>query len=292
LSHYRGQKSFFAASALAITLMLPLAGQAQPGNGVWREIQTIVLPPTPAGVNDVHIKFKNDEPWAYSPFGGDEIPKAGFLQVSPHGPEADFSGQVDWGGGSPPEGGRLQLTIPIITKSQHFTPLEGTWTFKASGPQPIDGFAKLKFQGTVVGDPMIDFWLTNDDDNYLLLTNVATLSNTPELPLDAPVGSVPGFVDLWSSLLLAPGEESPHFISPNVDPGHFLYVKLDAYVSDAVGNILSGGIGYQWGHEVETVPEPSTWAMIVVGFFGLAFASRRGRLQPQPERPKVKQVGV
>lgn len=87
------------------------------------------------------------------------------------------------------------------------------------------------------------------------------------------VGTAAGFTD-------APAGKDWQFKSTalpsaklDVDPGYFTY----AYTSGGTGNTnetcwssCGGGGGY-------TVPEPTTWALMIAGFAGLGFSVRRAR---------------
>jgi hypothetical protein len=46
-----------------------------------------------------------------------------------------------------------------------------------------------------------------------------------------------------------------------------------SWLPNTAGNVLLGGIS------IQAVPEPGTWAMMLLGFAGIGFASRRRQLR-------------
>jgi hypothetical protein len=218
-----------------------------------REKVSVTLPAAPKYVHDFHLDFKNDEPWFFSTIAVDSPTLFPFDVVQTHQnpPPNDLTGSVNWLGGHPAAGSTIVLGFTIVTLSQHFTNINATWSFVNAPNQKINGADGVKIEATPVGDPMVDFRISNTGGEYLLLTNVNTQSNISALPLDTAVDSTSGFVSLWPSLLLAPGEESPHFISSPIDAGKYFYAEFTSYQSDASGDLLSEGVGIVWGRPLQ-----------------------------------------
>jgi hypothetical protein len=229
---------------------------------------TLTLPQAPANTTDLDLTVDNSVPFTFAneekwPRG--EFNSAGGVKTD------DTHATITYLGGSP--GGEVMtIGFQIDTAVQNFHVDSIGWSFKHGNDQPIPGLVGARFKMTPVKDPMVDFTITNNSVGYLLFSNVATLSNSLDLPLGDPVGSIPGFVPLWATLLLAPGQTSPDFISSTVDPGNFVYVEGTAFVSDATGDELSGGLDFRYGHQTP-IPEPPTWAMLIAGFVALALAA-------------------
>jgi len=99
------------------------------------------------------------------------------------------------------------------------------------------------------------YWGSVDDYNLITFYNAA----------NNPIASLTGS-DL--SPLIADGNQqsdlSNRFVTISLQGGQFAYARLSSSSNSfEIDNISAG------------VPEPSTWAMMLIGFAGLAFASRR-----------------
>jgi PEP-CTERM motif len=126
------------------------------------------------------------------------------------------------------------------------------------------------------------------------ITAADITDTTPGFDIVIPVNGVPGpsggFGDFSVGLQGDWNGTSNHFAGPitfdisGISVSDFV-VNSDGYfaVADALGNVGTGDIGGKIGTVVGT-PEPSTWAMMLLGFAGLGFAgyrkSQRGRIAP------------
>ena len=126
------------------------------------------------------------------------------------------------------------------------------------------------------------------------ITAADVTDTTPGFDIVIPVNGVPGpsggFGDFSVGLQGDWNGTSNHFAGPitfdisAISVSDFV-VNSDGYfaVADALGNVGTGDIGGKIGTVVAT-PEPSTWAMMLLGFAGLGFAgyrkSQRGRIAP------------
>jgi hypothetical protein len=69
--------------------------------------------------------------------------------------------------------------------------------------------------------------------------------------------------------------------SMSTTPG-FLLTGLDGYLYSAGRQFGAGTVSFSAQPIVTAVPEPSTWALIILGFFGVGFmAYRRKGARPQ-----------
>jgi hypothetical protein len=56
--------------------------------------------------------------------------------------------------------------------------------------------------------------------------------------------------------------------------GGYGYGNIYEYTPGGVQSTFASGLSYPWGMAFQPVPEPSTWATLVMGFLGL-FGLRR-----------------
>ena len=275
------QTRTLAASAIIILIAAVGApSQSLANTNPAKEQITLTLPAVPDGVTDFHLDFKNSAPFVIDKVAKGPFSSASFSSVSGVGGNL---GNVTYKGATTP-GSIITVGFSIETAKQDFTTTDVSWSYAVGKNTPIPGITGANFKATPIGDPMVDFKLTNTSSGYLLFTNVTTLSNVAELPLGAPVGSIPGFTSLWASLLLAPGQSSPDFISPMIDPGNFIFVEGTSYESNSTGDKLSDSVSWRFGHQT-SIPEPATWLMMLFGFgsVGAVMRSRRRRLPPPPK---------
>jgi hypothetical protein len=107
-----------------------------------------------------------------------------------------------------------------------------------------------------------------DGDQYsLALTNLETSVKTDFIS-SPPPGLTANFIDDNYNLAFAPGSTYSH-IAINVGPGSYTVTgeALQSPYGAGRGGIKLGG----------SVPEPATWAMMLVGFGGLGSLLRRRR---------------
>jgi hypothetical protein len=112
-----------------------------------------------------------------------------------------------------------------------------------------------------------------------------TTPSPPSFTKVLPVGGVPGdtggFGDFTAGLQGNWSGTSNHFAGPitfdiaGISTSDFVAnSKGFIAVADVLGNVGTGDIGGKTGTIVAT-PEPSTWAMMLLGFAGLGFAAYR-----------------
>jgi len=102
-----------------------------------------------------------------------------------------------------------------------------------------------------------------------LLTIMVT-STPPGTSGSLPAGSISGTVTGTTSL------GSINFAPGGITLGDFFYTVTNSPLS--IVSIPSGGVTTIQGF-VASVPEPSTWAMMLIGFGAIGFAARRRRSQ-------------
>jgi hypothetical protein len=225
ISRYR--LATLAGIAISISVAIPSRGYAA------LEQLSLTLPATPAGASDLDLDVLNDAPFTFGP--ANKFATGGF-NPNPITSQSDPThGSVHFKG-APVAGTTMTIGIVIDTGFQSFQVNILNWSFQTGRRRRFPVWLAPNSRRSRLAIPMIDFTITNTTSGYLLFTDVATLSNSPDLPLGDPVGSIPGFVPLWASLLLVPGQTSPDFISPEVDAGNFLYVDATAFESDVNGD--------------------------------------------------------
>jgi hypothetical protein len=139
------------------------------------------------------------------------------------------------------------------------------------GPQPtvtldLLGSAKLAATGGVEGTSEI--YLTVDDGtNYLVAgVNYREGGATPVIDTDFGTGVQAGFDP--ASFTLQTGGENAASASAYLDPYFFVDPSTPNLAEYSI--VVSAGIG-----NAPATPEPSTWAMMLLGFAGLGFFGYR-----------------
>jgi hypothetical protein len=105
--------------------------------------------------------------------------------------------------------------------------------------------------------------------------------------LELSLGGVPSSSLSFSSVILSGTPDVGTFASVNVNPmnlnsfmfGPFL-IASGVYTLTINGNATDGG-GFGGGVSVSAVPEPATWAMLLLGFGAIGFQIRRRRQRLQ-----------
>jgi PEP-CTERM motif len=127
-----------------------------------------------------------------------------------------------------------------------------------------------------------DFSVTNNlSGGDRIYQFIADNLGYPAIPVGEPTGfAVPDFeVAIWTdddyNSAIAPGETGDFLALVYVD---YILPSIDWSVSVEGGP--NGEATVFFGGTVETIPEPSTWAMTLLGFAGLGFAGYRRTRKP------------
>jgi PEP-CTERM motif len=176
--------------------------------------------------------------------------------------------------------GKVTVGIKIKSPENDFKIVNAEWITEGGRTLDIPE-RQYDFKVTPVGDPQSLFTLRNDNsDAFLTFSGLRFLNNSTELPLDAPVGSLPGFVSFQSlfgidTITLPPMTVSQSFLFPEIDPGNFLYIESAVFLSSPEGTPLSNTTEVRFGHQ-SPIPEPSTYLLLGTGLFWLlTFGQRR-----------------
>lgn len=140
-------------------------------------------------------------------------------------------------------------------------------TMNATGPDIIGDIIRINYQdGPGLDDPFVEtLTFTNTDPGTYVLSLVTTFSS----------------VDFTSAILTGPSGPvnlAIQFDLPTLERWTTSEVGLLAgqYTLTITGN--AGGDGQMGGHiDIKAVPEPATWAMMLLGFGAVGFAMRRRR---------------
>ena len=106
-----------------------------------------------------------------------------------------------------------------------------------------------------------------NDYRFVAISNSVTSSLVPEErtdPFSASVVNASGLSSVWNFL----------YVESRFTGASFQFTNQSVTVTSVAGTPTTGhGVG-----AVAGIPEPSTWAMMLVGFFGLGIALRRQRM--------------
>jgi hypothetical protein len=128
-------------------------------------------------------------------------------------------------------------------------------------------------------------------DTAITAADITGLPVTPTFTFTSPVNGVPGpsggFGNFSAGLQGDWSGTSNHFAGPidfdiaGISVSDFVVNSKGFFaVADVLGNVGTGDVGGKTGTIVGT-PEPSTWAMLLLGFAGLGFAGyRKARRAP------------
>jgi PEP-CTERM motif len=122
-------------------------------------------------------------------------------------------------------------------------------------------------------------------DTAITAADITGLPVTPTFTFTSPVNGVPGpsggFGNFSAGLQGNWTGTSNHFAGPidfdiaGISVSDFVVNSKGFFaVADVLGNVGTGDVGGKTGTIVGT-PEPSTWAMMLLGFAGLGFAGYR-----------------
>ena len=182
------------------------------------------------------------------------------------------------------------LDAPYITNSwcsscgNVFQPLD---QFTLSTSATITGLNLLTYNGNTAYDGLGGF--TFDVFNS---THTALLFSTPVSAVTL-VQTLPGHIDevtgLISPLNLAAGTYWAGFYAvylglPTLPGGNGSAIVTNPPGSGILFETIGGNLAYQLVGNISAVPEPSTWAMMILGFAGIGFMAYRRRSQTVPFR--------
>ncbi len=114
----------------------------------------------------------------------------------------------------------------------------------------------------------------NGGYSYIRMSNAISTGLEPDGRTDAfsGIGTNTGSLGRgWNTLYEENTDPTPHLI----DVTSFSFANQSVAVTSTPGTPTSGR-----GVNLIAVPEPATWAVMLVGFFGLGAALRRGRRAP------------
>jgi hypothetical protein len=122
-------------------------------------------------------------------------------------------------------------------------------------------------------------------DTAITAADITGLPVTPTFTFTSPVNGVPGpsggFGDFSAGLQGNWSGTSNHFAGPidfdiaGISVSDFVVNSQGFFaVADVLGNVGTGDVGGKTG-TIAGTPEPSTWAMMLLGFAGLGFAGYR-----------------
>jgi hypothetical protein len=176
---------------------------------------------------------------------------------------------------------RIAMTAPALALALVAAPVQATVTFNVTGSYS-DG-------GTLSGT-----FTTDDALTTLESTSLTVLGGT--LGLDGVIFNDASYItagtqDLPNSFLLLALSDvdkslSLVFVSPLTLSGATLSTASDNY-QEFVGTrtIVSGSVVN--ANPTSAVPEPATWAMMLLGFGGIGFQLRRRRFQSASYLPRI-----
>jgi PEP-CTERM motif len=252
--------------ALLVVTCLGVPSEASASfRGAAAEELTITATTTSPDVTDLDFTIENsggftffDQPrWSKGPFTHVDSNK-----INP------TAGRIIFDGATLSTDTKVNIGFITFSKVNNFTLSQARWSFAGGVHTIISSLTDISLSCMPVGDPQNEFTISNNSDGYVAYTDLSFLSNTPELPLDAPVGTLPGFVTFDPFLLLAPGA-SADFLFPEIDPANYIYFEMASYVSDASGQLFGPAVGIRFGHQAP-IPEPSTYVLLLGGFALLA----------------------
>ena len=150
------------------------------------------------------------------------------------------------------------------------------------GPAPTGVLLDFSAEGSAVGNANWVAQLNSYDDASLVWTETFGECQSPESvcnqKLDVPIGRLYGVL---LTVAAGPGETEPTLVD-----GHIGTETLSAGVAglDPIVSIDPGFLAAHPGYSLvfgatspSSVPEPSTWVMLGLGFAGLGYAGLRGR---------------
>ncbi len=251
------------------------------------ETMTITLK-APETIKDLTIRISNSKP-----FTCEDIEASQFVAKTCD-KTSDTTARIILSNPSDILAGPGEVTVGIKIKSPEndFKIVEAEWITE-NGRRLNIPERQYDFKVTPVGDPQSLFTLRNDNpDAFLTFSGLRFLNNSTELPLGAPVGSLPGFTSFESlfgidTITLPPMTVSQSFLFPEIDAGNFLYIESTVFLSSPEGTPLSNTSDVRFGHQSPT-PEPSTYLLLGTGLVGLlTFGQRRKPRWSAEKRPCV-----
>ena len=158
-------------------------------------------------------------------------------------------------------------TTKLVDPDKEVRITRSVWTDQngtAIASVPVPGFK-------VAGDPIYTIFNDLEDLISFEVRDLQFLSNVPEIPLSLiDPGNMSGFGPTESPFVLAPNASMDFSVTPDLDPGMWLYAQGDVYstAGDFLGSFL---------HGYQRVPEPTTLVLLTAGAAYGALGARRRR---------------
>jgi hypothetical protein len=173
------------AWAIAVGLAFSATGAYAGNNVPGKESFSTTIKTITDNTNDLEITFHNTAPFDFT--STDDWNKGGFdhSQGTHAGDPTDKSGAAIFDGGSFDANTEITISFETSSDENQFIIDGGFWTHHDLSPaDPIPGLKGQGFKASAVGDPQIDFTITNNSADYHVYSNLSFLSNSPELPLN------------------------------------------------------------------------------------------------------------
>jgi hypothetical protein len=211
------------------------------------DFHVVVVQPTTAPTNWVDGAFKHHNP---TPL------------------EALHRTVLDWDDGTVPAKGSTHLGVEFDSDAGEAKAHDVWWTNK-DGSQLCEKLFFPDFEAHALFDNA-EFSVIDDTDQSLVFHNLQFQTRPSHTPLDQLIPyTLPGFGASVPDFTLLPGQSMAFDIEDGAD--NFVLAQMITYdpsnpTASPVGTVFQVGM---------LVPEPTTWAMMLVGFSGLGFMGLR-----------------
>jgi hypothetical protein len=169
------------------------------------------------------------------------------------------------------------LAIVMTATTARATVISGTWSFEVDAwavpfpfipPPPVIGSATFSFDNSTTSPTGIP--LPNSDFTSNFGATLASYFYDPAFDtLKINFAGAPGPSFIIQAQFI---DVSTHFIEPSVPPILHDVLFMPSLDVQIAASSFSGSFA-----PTPAVPEPSTWAMMLLGFAGLGFAFRQSR---------------